>query len=405
MALTFLLILGVLCVEKKNSGFRIITEEELFAIEEKTKKHKKKGRIRNLIIFLVLLLILVGCYLLVHYSTFTKIRTIDLFKSDNAVESSYLQFEQGVLKYSKDGVSYLDRKAKEAWNQPYEMKNPILATSKKRAAVADKGGNVILILDKKGFVGEVKTTAPIEKISVSDIGIVCAMLSNDVTPEIICYDTEGETVVEHKASISKSGFPVDATISANGKTLMVSYLEIDKGKMTSKVKYYNFSTEKKLKVEEEEKTYENTIVPMVFFVKDDLSVHVGDNQLDIERGTTQLKNIATLKFKSQISSVAYNDHYIAIMLKNKVGHELRLYNTRGKKILSKDIEEEYSHMKIVNNQIVMYDGTKCGIIMKDGVMKFKGDTKQQIYEIFPVFGVNKYIVVSDQGFELSRLVK
>lgn len=392
-------------MDKNNNGFRIITEDELFEIEEKTKKHRKKGRIRNLIIFLVLLLVLAGCYLLVHYSTFTKVRTIELFKSDNAVESSYTQFGQGILKYSKDGVSFLDRKAKEQWNQPYEMKNPIIATSKKSAAIADKGGNAILILDKNGFVGEVKTAAPVEKISVSDLGMVCAMLSNETAPEIICYDTEGDAVVEHKAAVSKSGFPVDATISADGKTLMVSYLEISQGKMISKVRYYNFSSDNSLNIVEEEKQYEDTIVPSVFFMKDDISVHVGDNQLNIQSGTTELKEIANIKFNSQISSVAFNDRYIAITLKNKVGHELKLFNTRGKNILSKTIEEEYSHIKIVNNQIVMYDGTKCGIIMKDGIVKFKGNTEQQIYEMFPVLGINKYMIVSDQGLELSRLVK
>jgi hypothetical protein len=43
--------------------------------------------------------------------------------------------------------------------------------------------------------------------------------------------------------------------------------------------------------------------------------------------------------------------------------------------------------------------------MKNGVQKFKGRMDNNIQEIFPVGGVNQYIVLSANGMEKIRLVK
>jgi len=396
-------------LSNKNNDIRIIPEEELEEVNERVKKHKRKVHIRNACIVLVLLLLLGGSYLLVHYSTYTRVRTISLYNNEHTDESAYAQFLNGVLEYSKDGVVFLNKKAKEVWNQPYEMKNPIITLGKESAAIGDKGGNKILVLDKDGLKGEIKTTAPVEKITVSDQGIVCAVLTNDNSPEIICYDSVGNPLVEHKASLKKTGYPVDATISPNGKTLLISYLNVEEKKLVTTVRYYSFRGEGEKDVEkgvsQAERVYEDTVVPSVFFMKGDVSVHVGDNQMSMIKGVKSLKEEKTITFKEQIYSVVNNENYVGLILKSKSGYELQLYDRTGKKILEKSIDEEYTNIKLVGNQVIMYDGVKCAIIMKDGVVKFEGNTEQQIYEIFPVLGINKYIIVRDQGLELTRLVK
>ena len=70
---------------------------------------------------------------------------------------------------------------KEKWNQSYQIKNPMIDVSDKSAAVADKEGNDILILQEDGLKGEVHTTKPIEKVSVSEQGIVSAILKKDTS--------------------------------------------------------------------------------------------------------------------------------------------------------------------------------------------------------------------------------
>ena len=53
----------------------------------------------------------------------------------------------------------------------------------------------------------------------------------------------------------------------------------------------------------------------------------------------------------------------------------------------------------------MYEGKKCSIFMRNGILKFDGEMENNIMEIFPVSGVNKYIVMSADGMKKVRLVK
>ena len=103
----------------------------------------------------------------------------------------------------------------------------------------------------------------------------------------------------------------------------------------------------------------------------------------------------------------HNEKYIGMILKNqgKGGYELRLYNKSGKVVLSKEFKGDYSHVKLCGNQVIMYDGKNCSIFMKNGIQKFKGRMDNNILEMFPVGGVNQYIVLSANGMEKVRLVK
>lgn len=73
--------------------------------------------------------------------------------------------------------------------------------------------------------------------------------------------------------------------------------------------------------------------------------------------------------------------------------------------MSQDFKGEYSNVKLCGGQVILYDGKKCCIFMRNGIQKFAGETDNNIMEIFPIAGVNKYIVMSANGMEKIRLVK
>ena len=115
-------------------------------LEEKIAAYKWRKR-RNILLTVVTLLAAVAStYLLVEMQTYTNMRTIESYAGKGTDKSSYLQFADGVLKYSRDGISYLNKKGEEQWNQAYQIKNPFLNTSKKAVAVAARGGNDIYVL-------------------------------------------------------------------------------------------------------------------------------------------------------------------------------------------------------------------------------------------------------------------
>ena len=176
----------------------------------------------------------IAAFLYLYMQTYTGVRTADTYKVGNASDNSYQEFAGGVLKYSRDGIAYLNDRGEEQWNLPYQIKNPFLDVNSQSAAVADKGGNNILVFQKDGLKGEIKTTLPIEKIAVSEQGIVAAVLKNEYAPRIICYDTAGNVLVEHKTSMTGVGYPVDIAISPDGEVMQAVYLAVNGGEMTSK---------------------------------------------------------------------------------------------------------------------------------------------------------------------------
>ena len=61
-------------------------------------------------------------------------------------DSSFVKFAMfgdNVIKYTKDGASYIDASGKTIWTQSYEMKTPIININGDYAVIADQQGNEI----------------------------------------------------------------------------------------------------------------------------------------------------------------------------------------------------------------------------------------------------------------------
>lgn len=378
-------------------------------MEEDIRQHKTKFARRTVVIAVVAAVIGAAVFVYLSLQTYTGVRIAETYKVGNASDNSYREFAGGVLKYSRDGITYLDSSGQEQWNQPYQIKNPSLDVNSQSAAVADKGGNNILVFQKEGLKGEIRTTLPIEKVAVSEQGIVAAVLKNESTPRIICYDTAGNVLVEHKSSMTGGGYPVDIAISPNGEVMQVVYLSVSSGEMTSRVCYYNFGDAGAEKIDHQmtEKEYKGSVMGSGFFIDETVSAAVGDNCLTIFKGAEEPKEAATVKIKGEIQSVFHSDKYIGILLKTEGSsrHELCLYNASGKRVLSRGFSGTYKSAKISGGQIILYDGKKCSIYTRFGIHRFEGEMNNNILEIFPAFGINKYIVMDANGMEDVRLIK
>lgn len=383
-----------------------VTERE---IRTELIRQKRKRQQRIAIVCIIVAIVSVMTYLLVSLQTYTKVRVSDTYSSKGTSDNSYVQFLDGVIKYSKDGIAYMDQTGKEVWNQSYQIKNPILDVNSKSAAVADKEGNDILIFQEEGLKGEVHTTMPVERISVSEQGIVSAILKDESAMKIMCYDIKGNVLVEHKTTLAGTGYPVDIALSADGNLMQVLYLYTQKGQIVSRLHYYNFGDAGAGKTDNQvsARNYKNTILASGFFMDAETSAAVGDNRIAIYQGKDIPEEVTSIKLDKEIKSVFHNEKYVGLILKNqgKSGYELRLYDKTGKVVLSKDFKGDYKHVKLCNNQVIMYDGKSCNIFMKNGIQKFKGEADSDILEMFPIEGVNRYIVMSANGMEKVRLVK
>lgn len=398
--------------EKKN--LRIVRElkksdQPKTEEQEQFEKARKKRWKKTALIAAVVVALAVGVYLLINLQTYTSARVLDTYTVSGASGSAYEQFADGVLKYSRDGISYLNQHGEEMWNQPYQMKNPVVDVNGSSAAVADKGGNAVLVFNEEGVRGETQTNLPIERVRVSEQGIVSVILTDENEARVLCYDAAGNLLVENKTSMNGTGYPLDVALSPDGETMQVLYLYTEAGAVKSRVIYYNFgeSGEEKTDHLVAQMEYEDTVMASGFFMDEKISVAVGDNRLTIYRGGNVPEETENIEVKKQIKSVFHNEKYIGMVLKNegKEGYELRLYNTRGQVAMSENFTGDYSHVKLCGSQVIMYDGKNCSIFTRGGIRKFDGEMNSNILEIFPVPGVNKYIVMNENGLEVVRLVK
>ena len=396
--------------QKKKTQFRLLTPpEDLSEIKHKVLKFRLT-KIRRALVFLVLLFLAVcGTFLLLDNQTYTRVGTASAYPGDRTDSSGYAQFADGIVRYNRDGVAFLNRKNEEQWIQSAQIQNPIISVREKAFAIADNGENTILVFTEQGLKGEIETTLPIEKITVSDQGIVTAILRNESSPEIMSYDAVGNILVEQQVIMGTTGYPVAIEMSDDGNILAAGYLYVDSAVLKSRVIFYNFGEtgqEKQDKIVTSD-DYNNTVMTELFFMGDDRLVAVGDDRFAIYRGKDEPEKEKEIELDQEIQSVFHSDRYIGFILLNeeKSGYELRLYNRLGEQVIRRDISGTYNHVKIAGDEVIMYDGSRCCIITAAGIKKFEGNINADALEIFKAPGLNRYYVMSVDELRVIYLTK
>ena len=84
------------------------------------------------------------------YKGFKVESSVDI---SNGYDSKYVGYGDMLVKYSEDGVSYIN-KNKSVWNQAFEMKNPLVDTCGDYVVVGQQGGTEIYLVNTKGLVSQ-----------------------------------------------------------------------------------------------------------------------------------------------------------------------------------------------------------------------------------------------------------
>lgn len=390
----------------------IETQDQEENIQYKKKKRKPlsdrtKRTIRRWVIAGVLTAAVAVSYLSITLQTYTGIEVIDQIQKAESGNSFYIRYEEEIMSCDADGVSLFDLDGKEIWTESIQFQKPVMEVSGSSAAIAEQGGNVIAVFGETGMRGQIKTTLPIEKMTVSDQGITAVILENGRTPVIQCYDVSGNVLVEYRIASSTSGYPVDLALSPDGTMLLVSYLVMNNGQADTKIIYYDFGNKHEDgNYQIGNGTYKNQLMPTVFFVSNDKSVAVGDKGFVIYKGS-EPEEEKKIEIKKEIRSIAYDGEYLALVLANgdSSGYELRLYDYDGKEIVSKKFEGDFGNVKIDQGQVILFDNENASIFTEGGIHRFEGTMGAKIKDIFVLKGINKYLLMSNKGTQTVRLIK
>lgn len=378
-------------------------------------RNRMDGRLPKIVAVIVVIIIFAGIYMIFVGRGYNGYEVVEETGVKNASMLDYAPYQNSLLKFSKDGATYVDEKGKAVWNETFAMKMPTADVSGEYAAIADMNGNDVYIFNTQGKVSNTTMPYKICDIAVASQGEFAVILEDEKVNYINIYDKNGEQISEIQTTIDKSGYPMDMDLSSDGTKLFSTYLYLDGVDVKNGLAAYNFGP---VGVNENADRLmggyqlEDTLVPKVEFLDNNTICAFGDNQIILYSMREKPSEKARIVLKSEVQSVIYNDKYVGIVISNeeetkkneeKAPYVLELYNTNGRKVMTQKIDFSYENVRMTKDEIVFTGGTECRIYTVKGKLKFSYTFSKNVVDMVPTGYSSRYIVLYDSGSEVVRL--
>lgn len=366
--------------QSQGGGHGLDEEEIVRNAEART----RKKRIR---MFIILAALILAAFAAAYYSLY--VRRYESYRvvwekqipaSENGF-AGYEPFGSNVLKYTKDGASYINSRGKIVWSISYQMKSPVCYVNGSYAVIADRQGNSLYICNQEGQRGQTETTLPILRASISAHGVT-AVLLEDSTASYISFFKEDGSELDWliKTVMSKSGYLLDVSLSPEGTQVMVSNVYLQDGIMGNRVAFYNFSEYGKSYPDRLVGGFEemkDSVIPRVRFLDEDHACAFGNGQIgffSLENQTSPALS-AHIKLEEELKSVCYSDQYVGVIVENPEGesdYRLDVYSAGGKLKFSKPVSFQYKEIDIDGDMVILYNENSCEIYNMSGKCRFSG---------------------------------
>lgn len=384
-----------------------VRQQESDSEEVVRSAHQKIRRRRLILLIFIALMATVGVGGWFYYRQNYQFTEYEVVWEEELQEGSlvgYETFGNNVLKYTKDGASYMDNRGKLIWKESYEMKSPVASVNGDYAVVADKQGNSIYIYSKDGYQGKANTVLPISKVTVSGTGIVAAVLEESTSSYINFFRKDGTVLdVTVKSNMGGDGYPLDIALSQDGTQLICSYVHIQKGEVKSRVVFYDFSEIGKnvpnRLVGGFDESFASTLVARVQYLGEPYSCAFSGNGLTFfsSKNLASPEQINQVEVEEEIECIFYSDDYAGIIVKNYNGESasrMELYKKNGDLVMKKEFTYDYDQVDIDGNMIIMYNNDSCKVFNLAGTERFSGEFDFPVLKIRQKAGLSNALIVT-----------
>ncbi len=377
---------------------------------EYVNKKRKKQRITRIII-LFLLVAAAVLYVIGTHWEYKGYKVVESNQTDYSNTANYIRFSDNLLKYTTDGVSYINAKGETVWTTGINMKVPVAVASGDYAVVADMNGNTVCVFNTEGEVSSQTMQYPICDVDVGDQGVFAVVLESEKTNYVNLYTRKGEIVYEIQTSIDKNGYPLDISISDNGEKLFTSYMRVGNMVMENALAAYNFGeVGQNSNADRLVGSYDfsDQVFSKVQFVDNDTVVAFGTKTIEIYTMKEKPMLKKRIAFEQEIRSVFYGEDYIGVIQKNTNAdmdnlYTIRAYNLRGNEMFSKSISFDYDNIFAGKDEIIVTGGNDCAIFRKNGSVRFDGKLKNRIRSVVPSGKHLEYVVVYENETQVIKL--
>lgn len=293
----------------------------------------------------------------------------------------YIPFGENVIRYTRDGATYIDGSGNNVWTVSYEMRTPISNVNGDYAVIADQQGNQMYICNTTGCTGVAETQLPITKAAVSSIGVTAAVVEDSTASYIFYFRRDGEALgINIKMLLSGDGYPVDIALSPDGTQIVMSVMYLDGGTMKNRVVFYDFSEIGKnvnnRYIGGFEEEFDGQMVARVRYLNQDTVCAFSDTGLTFisVRNVIPDPNVISVTVEEEIESICYSDQYAAVIVDNQSGtpYRMDIYATDGTLKESIEFDYPYTGASIDGDKVILYNGESCMVYNLDGYKKFEG---------------------------------
>ena len=391
---------------KLEKNIRAATNDDT-SYDARLARHRRKVMIRTGITAGVIVMACIGTALFVKYRSYDTYKVISTSDNEDTVSAQYLELDGSLFKYSGDGVAVQDYEGNISWSATYEMQNPIADECDGTIAVADQGGTNICIFNKDGEIGQIETTLNIVKIKVAKQGVVAAILDGGEDTWINFYDSDGSLIAENQTRVDDPGYPLDIAVSEDGVLIMVAYQFVSGEETTSYVAFYNFATAGQNQIDNivSGYQYQGVVIPQVEYLDSSTAVAFRDDGFSVFKGKQIPKESANVQVEEEIISTFYDKDNIGLVFKNDGKdkmYTMKVYDTSGHIKFEKSFNIAYTKIRMSDGHIVMNNDSQVCVITTNGVEKFNGNIDEGAINDFFRLGMNKYMLVMDNGLSTIK---
>ena len=351
----------------------------------------------GLLLFLVLLSLYHGRK---QYHAYAVINQQDVSQGSLV---GYEPFQQGYLKYSKDGVSYISEKNDTYWTSSFEMKDPVIDVNGSYAVIADRSGNTLQIFDEKhGKIGECRTERTLDSASISLSGVVATLEEDSSASYIQFYKKDGSVLdITVKALLEGDGYFTALDLSDDGSQVIAGVAYLEGGKLAGKIVVYDFSDSGGSGREDQMKggitpyEGENLISEVRYFRKGRAFAASTRGLFFFRVGEQKVEGYSSVEAEEEIRSLCFDRSYVGIVLNDTVSkngpYRIELYNSSGERVMHANFGEHYSTSFVDKGTVFLLGSDTLTIFLKNGTKQFSGNVDFSLVRAVRRPGENRYL--------------
>lgn len=309
---------------------------------------------------------------------FSQMETEKSYHVSASGQAQMAAYQDGLLRYSGDGISFISSKGLEQWNISYSMNNPRLVMQGEYGALADLSGQSVVIFDKKGETGRYTTPDPIITAAVSAGGVTTVALERDLNSLVCFYDKFGLKLdIEISLEMSESGYPMAMALSPEGSGLVMSMVSSKGGSLNSQLVFYNFTVGRS----EANRligffSHEGHLLPQIDYLGSKRVAAVTDEGLEVYSLDQENKPLLleTIPFPGEVSSYVVENRHIAFLCAEpgSGNNTLHVYDENGKLQFSREAGNGVRKLQLGSDLVLLQRENQLNLWDYQGNTYFSG---------------------------------